>query len=67
MKQNTELVQIDGVWTLLHEGRVYASFIDARSRDRVGMQLAEIRLKAIASGVQTSSTSRPPAQARLSQ
>jgi len=40
--ETVELVQMDGVWVLMHEGREYVRLIDATSRDDAERQISEL-------------------------
>ena len=39
---NCTLAQLDGVWTLFYEGKVYIRLIDAKSRTDAQEQIAEM-------------------------
>ncbi len=42
--RNTRLVEIDTVWMLLYKDREYIRLLNARSRDDVEQQIAELLL-----------------------
>ena len=44
MLPNTELVEIEGTWTLFYQGREYIRLLDARSRADAEAQITEMLL-----------------------